>query len=160
MPRITNPFLERPRGFMALLFRAPVNLYRVRLGLLFGSRFLLLVHRGRKTGRVRQNVLEVMDRNGDEYIVMSGWGPGSQWYRNIQANPALEVRVGRRRFTPSVRFLSEDEAADSLGAYATEHPVLMKVLDKAFAWNHDGTPEDRKRIVADRPMVGLRPIDS
>lgn len=160
MPRIRSPFQARPRGLIALLFRVPVYVYRARLGFLFGSKFLMLLHRGRKTGRVRRTVLEVMGRNVDEYVVMTGWGRESQWYRNIQANPPVEVHVGHRRFTPVARFLSDDEAAEVLDAYATESPMDMKMLNKALGLQYDGTFEDLKRIVADRPMVGLRPVET
>lgn len=160
MPRIRSPFQERPTGVIAFLFRVPVYVYRARLGFLFRSKFLMLVHRGRNTGRVRRAVLEVMGRNDDEYVVMTGWGRGSQWYRNIQANPPLEVHVGLRRFTPVARFLSDDEAAARLDAYATKSPMDMRMLDRALGLQWDGTFEDLKRIVADRPMVGLRPVET
>jgi deazaflavin-dependent oxidoreductase (nitroreductase family) len=160
MPRIRSPFVAPPTGLIAWLFRLPVYVYRARLGFVFRSKFLMLVHRGRKTGQVRRTVLEVMGRNAEEYVVMTGWGRGSQWYRNIEANPPLEVHVGRRRFTPETRFLSDDEAAKVLDAYATRRPKDMRMLDRALGLQYDGTFEDLERIVADRPMVGLRPVEA
>ena len=44
------------------LVRAPINLYRVGLGFLFGTRLLMLEHVGRRTGARRYVVLEVVDR--------------------------------------------------------------------------------------------------
>ncbi|PZS27397.1 MAG: hypothetical protein DLM61_16790 [Pseudonocardiales bacterium] len=41
---------------------------------------------------------------------MAGLGLSCDWYRNIQANPAIEVVVGRRRFEPVHRLLGEAEA--------------------------------------------------
>ena len=38
----------------------PIYLYRLDLGRLLGHRFLLLVHRGRKSGLLRETVLEVI----------------------------------------------------------------------------------------------------
>jgi len=43
------------------LLRAPVHVYHWRLGCLFGHRFLLLTHIGRRTGKRFQTVLEVMN---------------------------------------------------------------------------------------------------
>ena len=43
------------------LVRAPVWLYRARLGSMFGSRLLMLEHTGRKTGIRRYVVLEAVD---------------------------------------------------------------------------------------------------
>jgi hypothetical protein len=44
--------------------RAPVWLYRARLGFVFGSRLLMLEHTGRKTGIRRYVVLETVDHPG------------------------------------------------------------------------------------------------
>ena len=67
---------SRPAGILRLVFRLPTYLYRYRFGWLLGHRFLLLTHRGRKTGRVHQTVLEVIayDSATRESIVLSGWG--------------------------------------------------------------------------------------
>ena len=46
---------------MRWLFRLPVYLYRCHCGGLLGHRFLLLIHRGRRTGRRYETVLEVME---------------------------------------------------------------------------------------------------
>jgi hypothetical protein len=52
------------------LMRAPIWIYRARLGFLFGSRMLMLEHIGRKTGLPRQVVLEVIDHpTPDTYVV-------------------------------------------------------------------------------------------
>ncbi|MGH3626024.1 MAG: hypothetical protein ACRDRL_01055, partial [Sciscionella sp.] len=50
--------------------RAPIWLYRARLGFLFGTRLLMLEHIGRTTGERRYVVLEVVARpTPDSYIV-------------------------------------------------------------------------------------------
>src|SRR5579862_6380067 len=46
------------------IVRAPVWLYRARLGFVFGSRLLMLEHTGRKTGTRRYVVLEAVDQCG------------------------------------------------------------------------------------------------
>jgi hypothetical protein len=51
------------------LMRAPIWIYRARLGFLFGSRMLLLEHVGRKSGRRRQAVLEIVDQPKPEVRV-------------------------------------------------------------------------------------------
>ena len=42
---------SKPAGALRLAFRLPIYLYRLDLGWLLGHRFLLLVHRGRESGR-------------------------------------------------------------------------------------------------------------
>ncbi|HEU5434459.1 MAG TPA: hypothetical protein VFU81_22495, partial [Thermomicrobiales bacterium] len=49
-----------PAGVTRLLARAPIWLYRLHLGRLLGHHALVLTHRGRKSGKARQAILEVV----------------------------------------------------------------------------------------------------
>jgi deazaflavin-dependent oxidoreductase (nitroreductase family) len=66
---------------------------------LLGHRLRYLIHRGRKTGKHRETILEVVgyDPHTPEVFVVAGWGERGDWYRNLVAAPAIEVRVGRHR---------------------------------------------------------------
>ncbi|MCH7811604.1 MAG: nitroreductase family deazaflavin-dependent oxidoreductase, partial [Chloroflexi bacterium] len=88
-----------PRGILRVFARMPLWLYRARLGWLLGRRFLMLRHTGRATRRPREVLLEVVhhDRETDRYFVASAWGEKAQWVRNIRANSAVGLVVGRRR---------------------------------------------------------------
>ena len=91
---------DPPGRFLRMVLRLPLWLYRLRLGFLLGRRFLLLTHTGRKSGLARQAVLEVVrhDRATGTYVVASGWGEGSDWFRNIQKTPNVVVTVGLEQF--------------------------------------------------------------
>ena len=52
-----------PSGVGRALFRAPIYLYRLGLGWLFGKRILLLNHIGRVSGKQRQVILEVVEHD-------------------------------------------------------------------------------------------------
>lgn len=106
------------------LVRAPIRLYRARLGFLFGSRLLLLEHIGRTSGAWRQVVLEVVDRPEPRtYVVVSGFGTRAQWFRNVQANPRVRVTIGGHRpAEATARILPTAEADEALRAYATKRP--------------------------------------
>ena len=112
------------------LVRAPIWLYRARLGMIFGSRLLLLEHTGRKTGATRYAVLEVLDHpRRDTYVVASGFGDQAQWFRNVRASPLVRVRVGSRRPAPAIaRHLNSEEASASLAAFAVAHPRAWGTL--------------------------------
>jgi deazaflavin-dependent oxidoreductase (nitroreductase family) len=100
------------KGLLWYLFRGPVYLYRWRLGWLFGHRAMFLTHFGRKTGFRRQTVLEVVEyrKQIPEVVVVNGFGPNSDWVRNIEAKPGEEVTVGSQHFAARHRFLGEEEA--------------------------------------------------
>jgi len=151
---------DRPPGPVLRTFlQAPTLLYRARLGWLLGSRFLYMVHRGRRSGQTRHTVVEVVhfDHEAREASVVAGWGPHTQWYLNLQAAPAEEVRIGRRRWRrPRQRFLDESERAKLLSDYVRDYPRAAKGLAKAYgvesldAGGIDGLA-GRVRAVAFRP---------
>jgi deazaflavin-dependent oxidoreductase (nitroreductase family) len=123
--------LLKTRGFV----RAPIYLYKLRLGFLFGRRMLLLEHIGRKSGTRRYAVLEVVDHpSTDVYVIVSGFGEKSQWYRNVVANPHVRVSVGLRRNVPALATPLTNEAVDqTLDRYAEEHPRTWRTLKEAMA---------------------------
>ena len=88
---------QKPRGLFKWLLRLPVWLFRARLGFLFGDRFCVIVHRGRRSGLIRRTAVEIVehDPTAEEYVVCSGTGPNADWYRNLRAQPARELWVGR-----------------------------------------------------------------
>jgi deazaflavin-dependent oxidoreductase (nitroreductase family) len=78
--------------------RAPLPLYRVRLGWLFGHRRVLLEHRSRDTGRPERTVLAVARWDASERrLVLTGTGPEPDWYRDVLATPRVRVTIGHER---------------------------------------------------------------
>ena len=116
------------------LVRAPVWLYRARLGFVFGSRLLMLEHIGRKTGARRYVVLEVVGRPWPgTYVVAAGFGDRAEWLRNVRACPAVRVCTGARRpAAATARPLNRQEAAAVLAAYAARHPRAWAALRPVF----------------------------
>lgn len=122
------------------LVRAPIWLYRARLGVLCGPRLLMLEHVGRVSGARRYVVLEIIGRpTPGSYVVVSGFGTRSQWFRNIQADPHVRVSHGSRRpADATATTLDAAEASAALRDYATAHPrswralqpVLESILDE------------------------------
>lgn len=58
------------------MLRLPIYLYHAGLSSLLDHRFMLLTHRGRKSGRVYETVLEVIlyHPQTQTSFVASGWG--------------------------------------------------------------------------------------
>lgn len=121
------------------LVRAPIHLYRARLGFVFGSRLLLLEHRGRSSGLPRYVVLEVVGHpTPTRYVVVAGFGDKAQWLQNVTADPHVRVQLGSHAPRPATASrLGPEEGAAVLAMYARDHPraweklrpVLEKTLD-------------------------------
>lgn len=131
---------RKPRGVLRVLLRAPIWLYRARLGVLAGHRLLYLAHRGRRTGARREVVVEVVryEPGRPEAVVIAAWGKDPDWYRNLRAAPALEVRIGAQRWTrPEHRFLGGEEAHEVLLDYQRAHPRAWKRIAPVLGFPTD-----------------------
>lgn len=151
--------LERqgsPVGGKRLLFRAPIWLYRARLGFLLGHRFLLLEHTGHKSGLLRQTVLEVVSDDPDAVYVAAASGTRAQWLANVRANPLVAVTLGSRRFSTKAEALTPDEAKVVMARYAEVHPKALQRL-AAFMLDDPGDSPSEKaaRVAAAIPMLRL-----
>jgi deazaflavin-dependent oxidoreductase (nitroreductase family) len=158
--------MAAPSPWLKRVMRAPVGVYGLGLGWVFGHRFLLLTHRGRKSGREYRTMLEVVrwDAATREAIVASGWGRQANWFRNLQAGGAVEVEIARTKFQPEVRPLEVDEAAAVLADYERRNrfaaPILRAALSRLAGFRYDGSEAGRRRLVETLPLVGLRPQGS
>ncbi len=114
---------------MLPLMKLPLILYRLGLGRLLGKRFLVLTHLGRRSGKIHRTVLAVLRYAEDNRAIYaaSPWS-ASNWYRNIQASPALEVQTGGIRYAPHQRSLSPEEIAALFIEFRREHPVFSRVV--------------------------------
>ncbi len=119
-----------PTGIQAIFWRLPIWLYRFNLGWVLGERMLLLQHIGRKSGKVREAVIEVVrhDTGEDAYFVCSGFGTKSQWFQNLQANPDVHIQVGRRKLAVHAELLPPEQCGEEMVRYAKIHPQLANNL--------------------------------
>lgn len=150
-------FKKKPSGLFKWFLKAPQWIFRLKLGFLMGDRFLLLTHTGRKSGTTFRTPLEVVVHDGDtgEYIVCSGTGPTADWWLNIHANPATSIQVRNTVWTPPQRFLETEEAARRFHEYETAHPKTAARLLDSMGQSHDGTDDDRVRMMDEIPMVSF-----
>ncbi len=52
---------HRPNRVLGAMLKTPGIVYSLNLGWIFGHRFLLVTHRGRKSGLIHQTPLEVIN---------------------------------------------------------------------------------------------------
>lgn len=148
-----------PTGLARAMFRLPIQLYRWRLGWLLGGRFMLLTHTGRKTGRPRQVVVEVIGGTRLEggYLACSGYGAAAAWYRNVLATPTVTIQVGRRRMAAVAEPLDPEAGAEVMATYASRNPWAARRLCRFMGYSVDGGEADFREVGRRLPFVRFTP---
>jgi F420H(2)-dependent quinone reductase len=114
---------------------------------MIGVPTLLLRTTGRRSGAVRTNGL-VYARDGDDYLVVASNGGADRppaWLYNLQANPEVEIQIGRERRRSTARVI--DSADES---YAR----LWKVVN---ANNHDRYSAYQAKTSRPIAIVAIKP---
>jgi len=154
-----------PTPLLRAFFKAPAWLYRAGVGRLLGTRFLVVTHRGRISGRTYDTVLEVIgfDQDRNESTVVSAYGTSADWFRNIAANPAGRVRTGGMDYVPQHRVLTAPERQVAAAAFCARHrweaSMVARVLPAIGADVDRGATVDPITLLAGLPMVAFRPAD-
>ncbi len=91
--------------------------------------------------------------------MLSGWGEKADWYRNIQATPALEVRTAGEPYVPQQRFLAPEENHAVIADYERRHPLAFQIFARAFGYPLDGTEAMRREFASSLHLVAFRPKD-
>lgn len=151
--------VKPPRGFSRVLWRIPIFLYRIGLGRVFGDRFLLLNHRGRRSGLPRQAVIEVVkyDRETDSYYAVSGFGPKSDWYQNVISHPDVTIQVGSRQMDVKAVQVPGRETEEVLLDYNRRHPGALKALSQIMGYSIDESESDVRFLASIVPMIRFMP---
>jgi deazaflavin-dependent oxidoreductase (nitroreductase family) len=136
---MTEPRYLRPGWFTQNVFNRFVR-FLTRRGLsVYGSRELRV--RGRKSGEWRTTPVNLLDFNGNRYLV-SPRGT-TQWVRNLRAIGTGELRVGRR--TEAFR---GEELPDS-----DKTPIIREYL-RRWAWEVGAFFEDLDADSSDEKITG------
>ncbi|WP_367048025.1 nitroreductase family deazaflavin-dependent oxidoreductase [Streptomyces sp. Je 1-332] len=86
---------------------------------------LILTTIGRKSGEQRSTPL-IYQPYGDDVLVVASNGGADQpplWYRNIEANPEVQVQVKSDRYTARARTAGPDEKPDMWRTMAATWPA-------------------------------------
>jgi deazaflavin-dependent oxidoreductase (nitroreductase family) len=159
-----GPFLRRTLPTLSRSFRVLNRFYvlpAIKLGLgplhanpLTGS-WLLLRTTGRRTSRKREVALGYGILDGAVYC-SAGFGPRTRWYRNLLADPRVEVIL------PGVAFAGLAEEVADPAELDRAWRVLIRslgVLGRGFVCAPDADPEVLKARTANLPLVRIRPVE-
>ncbi len=79
------------RGIGRWFSKWPVWVYRLHLGRPLGHRFLLVTHRGRRSGMLRQTGVMVLHYDSYSHrVCVAAGNQKAGWYRNVQARERAE----------------------------------------------------------------------
>ena len=84
-------------------------------------------------------------------------GERSDWYRNLKAHPALEIRTGRERYAPEQRFLTPEEVYREIVDYERRHPWAVRIVPSLLGFRLDGSDAARRAFANSVRMVAFRP---
>lgn len=131
----------------------PQIAYRVGLGSLVGRFVLLLTTTGRKSGLARVTPLQYEEVNGQFYIG-SARGAKSDWFRNIRANPEVEVRVKDTRFRGYAKTVTDpQEITDFLVLRLQRHPRILGLIFRAQGYPAAPSREQLEAYASNRALV-------
>jgi deazaflavin-dependent oxidoreductase (nitroreductase family) len=158
MTRLLRPlqrgFLLLNRGFMAPLIR---NGFGWLIGNPLTGHLMLLRTRGRRSGLLREAPLGYVIRDGAVYSV-AGYGRPTPWYRNLLADPRVEVILPTRRFEGTAQPVSDP--AEWLAAYRAliaSFGLVGRAVVGDIGRLDDQTVRTRHRSL---PVVRITPRDA
>lgn len=130
------------------------------LGPVIGKIILLLTTTGRKSGQKRVTPLQYEEIHG-MYFIGSARGTKSDWYRNIEADGKVELRVKNLTFHGLAETTTNPaRIADFLETRLQRHPFMMGLLMKMV--HHLPKRPSRKQLLdlaASEAMVIIRPVE-
>ena len=146
--------------FWRLIHFGPRAAYAIGLGPILGRFVLLLTTVGRKSGRPRITPLVYQERD-HTILVASARGLAADWLRNIQANPKVRVRVGRRQFDALAEPTTDGEKiADYLQSLMARNPRMFGAILRMEGLSSSPSRAELVRFGPRRPMVILRPVNN
>ena len=133
------------RGFKVLNRYFMVPMFRLGLGFFVGTPFggyiMILRTVGRKTGKIRSTPVNYAILDGRIYC-LSGFGAGAHWYKNLQADPHLELLMPGGALAGTAEPV-EDEAE-------RRHAIRQILKNAGFAGYFEGFDP---RTVSDDEML-------
>jgi deazaflavin-dependent oxidoreductase (nitroreductase family) len=126
-----SAFLKPPGPFLKFFLKVPLYLHKMGLGgweRLIGAEWMLIATTGRKTGKRREAMVDIMDydKAGDTYYIEAAYGARADWYKNIQNTPVFEAQVGRRKFHARAEALTSADTGEMLVQFYRRKPAYTR----------------------------------
>ena len=151
--------LDNPGPVLKWISRIPLFWYSIGLPP-FGNFILLLTTTGRKSGKLRRTPLEYRREGGSgQIVIMAAWGGKTDWRRNLQANPRVQVQTGRKKFEATAEALSDVEVAGWMAEAMRANPASARIWSR---WAGEpvtiSEPDSMLRAAKFFPSYRLKPL--
>ena len=156
-----NALEKRPNTFQKFFFKVPVWVHKMGFGgweRLVGAQWMLIAATGRKSGKRRETMVDVMhyDAATDTYYIEAAYGSRADWFRNIQANPHFEAQVGRRKFHASASPLTTGNAGEMIVQFFRRKPAYTRTVMAMVGMKFEG--EDELRALGSKlTLIAVQP---
>lgn len=140
--------LKRPNVLLKFFFKVPVWLHKIGFGgweRLIGAQWMLITTTGRKSGKPRDAMVDVMDYDAaaDTYIIEAAYGSRADWVRNIEVHPRFRAQVGRRKFSAHLSELTGENAGEATVRFFRAKPAYTRSVMAVAGIKFDGEEELR-----------------
>jgi deazaflavin-dependent oxidoreductase (nitroreductase family) len=144
-------------GWKKMMFKAPINLWRLGLGPISGKIFMLITTTGRKSGLPRRTMVEFHKLDGRKYAPCA-FGLKSDWYQNIKTDPHVTIQTsdGTERVL-AYRVSDDEELLAVYELFKQRDPPLTHMYITSLGIQD--TPED---VLANKDkvyLIGFEPTD-
>jgi deazaflavin-dependent oxidoreductase (nitroreductase family) len=118
---------------------------------------IILHHTGRRSGQPRTAGLQQIyhDSDTNRYFVAAAYGPTSDWWLNVVANPQITIDVGGEVIDATAAPVDPEEAVTVMEAAIEQAPSLR---DQAFKHAKVSTsdPDGIAKVVATNPLMSFQ----
>ena len=131
---------------------------------ILGIDWLVLTTRGRRTGKPRTVMLDVIGRDEarDVWYVQPADGRRANWVQNALANPTVSVEVRHRQFQARATDITGSEGADVVLRFIREHPLYARVIVWFIRYvdSINVADDELRQKLLNVPVIRLQPIAS
>jgi len=144
-------------SFWKILKYPPQIFYALGLGPIYGRLVLLLTTTGRVSGLPRVTPLQY-EKIEEDIVVASARGSQADWFRNIQANPNVCVRVKSRQFEGIAEPVTDQKRiADFLAYRLNKHPRMVGFIMRREGVSRNPSRAELENHAARKAMVIIKP---
>jgi deazaflavin-dependent oxidoreductase (nitroreductase family) len=119
---------------------------------------LLLTTTGRRTGNPHVTPLQY-EKVGDMIYVASARGTEADWFKNLVADPQVQVQMRGRTFSARAEAITDPgRVADFLALRLRRHPLMIRLLMRAegLPWRHTRT--ELEAFAGEKALAALHPV--